>query len=616
MSASFSIEISGDENPKSQSWSSSSIVERFDVSPSRSSSSVQQKHLSQDRTTGAVASGDYEPPAIPAAAAQRVMSQDSRRGNISGSSQQLQQTRQYQDNHGVESWHSDDGDGSSSVPPSAEGGPSLQREGSASSTRGIHQRQVTMQNNWGHPLSSRSHSGSHSQLDVPRPPLSIPSTPVAAPSSLKAVSAVGPPRVASLHPSEGILKRRTDKSSQRSMSGDHGAVSPRNKLWVAPGSVLWRLFCFALAARVGSSLALLIVVLTTLGRMGKAVTCVDMSNCVGGGGILAFPLLFRTLPNFGAGVVAYETITESLVAGLVLVLLPIVGNCYYTCQALVKGTKKAYLEEVRMTTCCTAWVGACLGAFIPPAFITEQFCDASHFDVNLAYRTEVASIAAASRNMCNQRYARLWGTLLALGCTKFMLSGFVLCSTIMIGEQGNEMMLEAMDGNNGCAGDERLQKSMVTQLGLFLALVKWGGFILAVSNLACGAFTMWAAHLRSHLMSCANLVTNFVFFFINAVAFCAMLFEDATLRLVCNYEDYPMNQSQRALEEAAYFCTIRPQFLFLWLLVALLALIHLTEFIISAILFQREFCSSTPKAAPLVSAPSIDSLPPKWGIVR
>ncbi|KAL8447081.1 hypothetical protein Emed_004605 [Eimeria media] len=653
MSSSFSIEISGNEKPaSSRSKSSGSFSEASDFSSSeRSSSGHRNRWAQQGQTSGQLAggrtSGSQSPVRGASASASRLV--DSRTSSLRENnrlSQQLQQRvqRQPSDRQGeaAEPWSSFRGDAdASSVPQSADRGPAFEHGDSISSMRGAQQRQQAQpQKQWSQVLSSRSASGSPSApLDGTLGP-SAPqaSSPDGANSLKGSASAVTPRRVASGHPFEGILKRRSDKWTKESTIADYCIVSPGHRLWLAQGSVLWRVFCFALAARVGSSLLLLILVLTTLGRMGRAVTCVDMTNCVGGGGILAFPVLLRTLPNFGAGIVAYEAITESLVAGLVLMLLPIVGNCYFTCQALVKGTKKAFLDEVRATTCCTAWLGACVGAFLPPAFITEQFCDPAHFDVNVAYRTGATSVEAASRNMCDQvglsracaavavlcfcssalllfqRYSRLWAALLGLGCCKFMFSGFILCFTIMFGGQANEMMLEAIDGQG--ASEDGLQRPMMTQLGLFFALLKWGGFILAFSNLACGAFTVWAAHLRSHLLSCANLVANFVFFFINAVAFFAMLFESATLRMVCNYQNYPMVQSQRALAEAAFFCTIKPQFLFVWFLVALLALIHLIEFLVSAVLFQREFCSSAAKTPAIMSAPSIDSLPPKWGVKR
>lgn len=414
-------------------------------------------------------------------------------------------------------------------------------------------------------------------------------------------------------------------------------VTGRDKRWLVPGSVLWRLSCAALALRFASSLALLMVVFTTLGWLGKSVSCADMSHCVGVGGVMAYPTLLRTTPNFGAGIVAYETITGSLVAGLVLMLLPLAGSCYFTCQALLKGTKKAYLEDVRITTCCTAWIGACVGIFIPPFFSTKQFCNLTNFDVNSAYRSEGSPVPAVSSNICDQlrlvevcvavaalcvcctgllvfqRYSRFWGTLLGLGCLKCMLSGFLLCITITVVRESSEMILEIMNSEKQGVG---LQAPMVDQLNLLCSSLTWGGCILALSNMACGALTVWAAHLRSHLLSCTNLVCNFVFFFVNAVSFCAMLFEKATFTVVCDYTLYPMVQSERARAEAAALCTIKPQFTFAWFLVALLALMHLCAFIVSAFLFQREFCRSKPKTGALISAPSIDSLPPKWGVRR
>ncbi|KAL8272273.1 hypothetical protein Esti_003790 [Eimeria stiedai] len=628
MSSSFSIEISGNERPASaHSKSIGSASEGSDSSSPEPSSSGHRNRWAQGQTAGQVAgraaSGTRSQASGASPSPSRVV--DSRKSSLRESgrlSQQLQLQQKLQQQHlnhhgDVEPWNSFKGDDASSAPQSADRGPAFEHEDFTSSVRGSQQRQVQPERQWSHMLSSQSQSGSPSAPLDEAPGASAPQVSPDGASSLKGSAfAVTPRRVASGHPFEGILKRRSDKWTKESTLADYCVVSAGHRLWLAQGSVLWRLFCFALAARIGISLLLLIMVLTTLGRMGRAVTCVDMSNCVGGGGILAFPVLLRTLPNFGAGIVAYEAITESLVAGLVLMLLPIAGNCYYTCQALAKGTKKAFLDEVRATTCCTAWLGACIGAFLPPAFITQQFCDPANFDVNVAYRTEATTVEAASRNMCDQRYSRLWAALLGLGCLKFMFSGFILCFTIMFGGQANEMMLEAIDGHGVNPTEEGLQRPMMTQLGLFFALLKWGGFILAFSNLACGAFTVWAAHLRSHLLSCANLVANFVFFFINAVAFFAMLFESATLGMVCNYEDYPMAQSQRALAEAAFFCTIRPQFLFVWLLVALLALIHLIEFLVSAVLFQREFCSSAARSPAIMSAPSIDSLPPKWGIKR
>ncbi|CDJ41251.1 hypothetical protein, conserved [Eimeria tenella] len=447
----------------------------------------------------------------------------------------------------------------------------------------------------------------------------------------------GPTRQRSGRKQEGILKRPTEKwTLAQSSVGEDVVIGQRGtKLWLAPGSVLWRFFLCALALRIGSSLALLVIVLTTLERMGRAVSCVDMSKCGGGGGILAFPILLRALPNFGIGVTAYESITGSLVAGLVLMLLPMAGNCYFTCQALLKGTRKAYLDEVKVTTCCTAWVGACVGVFIPVVFLTYQFCDLERFDVNGSLRPDSASIGAASINMCNQlglscaclgvailcacstgllvfqRYSRLWAAQLGLGCVKFMLAGYLLCSTIMLGGQSNQMMLETMDTAVHTGG---LQSAMIVQMGLFFAALKWGGYILAVSNMASGAFTVWMAHLRSHLLSCTNMLINFVFFFTNAVSFFAMTFEFATLNVVCDYPTYPMQQTERAAAEAAFFCTIRPHFIFLWLLVALLSVVRLAELLVSALLFHREFCSAKiPKPGALPSAPSIDSLPPKWG---
>ncbi|KAL8434200.1 hypothetical protein ACSSS7_003301 [Eimeria intestinalis] len=649
MSSSYSIEISGNERPASaHSKSIDSAGEESDFSSPEPSSSNQNRWgqgQTADHAASRAASGTRSPAPVAYGLSSRLV--DSRNSSLRESgrlSQQLQQKVQQQhlEHLGdVEPRNSFKGDEASSVLQSADRGTAFGHEDSTSSLRGSQQRPPQPQKQWGHGVSLRSQSGSLSGPLDGAPGASAPQASPDGASSLKgSASAVTPRRVASGHPFEGILKRRSDKWTKESTIADYCIVSPGHRLWLAQGSVLWRLFCFALGARVGTALLLLVMVLTTLGRMGRAVTCVDMSNCVGGGGILAFPVLLRTLPNFGAGIVAYEAITESLVAGLVLMLLPMAGNCYYTCQALVKGTKKAFLDEMRATTWCTAWLGACLGAFLPPAFITEQFCDPANFDVNVAYRASATSVEAASRNMCDQaglsracvavgvlcvcssavllfqRYSRLWAALLGLGCLKFMFSGFILCFTIMFGGQANEMMLEAIDGHGLNPMEEGLQRPMMTQLGLFFALLKWGGFILAFSNLACGAFTVWAAHLRSHLLSCVNLVANFVFFFINAVAFFAMLFESATLRMVCNYRDYPMDQSQRALAEAAFFCTIRPQFLFVWFLVALLALIHLIEFLVSAVLFQREFCSLAAKSPALMSAPSIDSLPPKWGTKR
>ena len=194
-----------------------------------------------------------------------------------------------------------------------------------------------------------------------------------------------------------------------------------------------------------------------------------------------------------------------------------------------------------------------------------------------------------------------------------MFAGYQLCFTIMFGGQSSEMMLEVMNSSRQALG---LQAPIVLQLGLFFALLKWGGYILAFSNLACGAYTVWAAYLRSHLLSFTKLVVNFVFFFVNAVAFCAMLFEFATLRVVCNYPQYPMVQSERAQAQAAFFCTIKPQFMFVWLLVALLALIHFVEFFVNAVLFHQEYCRPKHKTVAMVSARSIDSLPPKSGLRR
>ncbi|OEH75454.1 uncharacterized protein LOC34620445 [Cyclospora cayetanensis] len=437
-------------------------------------------------------------------------------------------------------------------------------------------------------------------------------------------------------PCEGILKRRTEKWTEQSIMGED-VIGSRGRLWLAPGSVLWRFFLCVLALRIGSSLALLVVVLTTLGQMGRAVSCVDMSNCVGGGGIMAFPILLRALPSFGAGIVAYEAITGSLVAGLVLVLVPMAGNCYYTCQALLKGTRKAYLEEVRVTTCCAVWVSACVGVFIPPAFFTQQFCNTSSFDVNAALRSDSFTVEAVSSNMCRQtgmsqaciavallcacstallqfqRYSRLWATLLALGSIKFMFGGFLLCFTVMFGGQSNQMMLEVMDDTGD---DEGLQAPMIIQQGLFFASLKWGGFILAFGNMACGAFTVWMAYLRSNLLSCTNMVLNFVFFFVNAVSFFAMMFQFTTLQVVCNYSLYPMTQTSRALAEAAFFCTFKPQFMFVWLFVALLAFLHLFILLVSAILFHKEYCRPMLRTGVLVAAPSVDSLPPKWGAIK
>ncbi|CDJ36171.1 uncharacterized protein EMH_0038580 [Eimeria mitis] len=415
----------------------------------------------------------------------------------------------------------------------------------------------------------------------------------------------------------------------------------RTRLWLARGSVLWRFFLCALALRIGCSLGLLLVVLTTLGRMGRAVSCIDMSACVGGGGLLAFPVLLRAVPGFAMGLVAYESITGLLVAGLVLVLVPMVGNCYYTCQALLKGTRKAFLEEVRVTTCCTAWVGACVGVFIPVLFFTQQFCDRDRLDINAVHREDNSAVGAAAANMCKQvglsracvvmaglcacstallvfqRYTRLWAALLAVGAVKFMFAGFLLCLTIMLGGQSNQMMLETMDKSLHSDG---LQQSMVAQLGLFFAALKWGGYILAASNLATGAFTVWLSYLRSHVLSFTNMLVNFVFFFTNAVSFFAMTFENATLQVACNYEAFPMPQTDRALAEAALFCVFRPQFSFVWALVALLSFAHFIEFFLCAALFHKELRRGQQPYSQdnfhhaLRAAPSIDSLPPKWGV--
>lgn len=419
--------------------------------------------------------------------------------------------------------------------------------------------------------------------------------------------------------------------------------SKHNKLWLARGSVLWRFFLCALALRIGCSLGLLVVVLTTLGRMGRAVSCIDMGACVGGGGLLAFPVLLRAAPGFAAGLVAYESITGLLVAGLVLVLLPMAGNCYYTCQALLKGTRKAFLEEVRVTTCCTAWVGACVGVFIPVLFFTQQFCDRERLDINAVHRADNTAVGAASANMCKQvglsracvamaalcacstallvfqRYTRLWAALLGVGAVKFMLAGFLLCLTVMFGGQSSQMMLETMD--TALHGSDGLQQPMVVQLGLFFAALKWGGYILGASNLATGAFTVWLSYLRSQLLSFMNMLVNFIFFFTNAVSFFAMTFEHATLQMVCNYSAFPMPQTDRAASEAALFCVFRPQFSFVWALVALLSCAHFIEFFLCAALFHREIKSSqhfdrrSYYNNAIRSALSIDSLPPKWGMV-
>ncbi|CDI83844.1 hypothetical protein, conserved [Eimeria acervulina] len=465
------------------------------------------------------------------------------------------------------------------------------------------------------------------------------------------------PRGSSGRSCSGALKeRRESRAALRAMSvGEEEVVLENSKLWLARGSVLWRFFLCALALRVGCWLALLVVVLTTLGRMGRAVSCIDMGACVGGGGLLAFPVLLRAAPSFAAGLVAYESITGLLVAGLVLVLLPMAGNCYYTCQALLKGTRKAFLEEVRMTTCCTAWVGACVGVFIPVLFFTQQFCDRDRLDINAVYRADNAAVGAASANMCKQlglsracvvvaalcacstgmlvfqRYTRLWAALLAVGGIKFMLAGFLLCLTVMFGGQSNQMMLETMDKAPEVNGAEGLQQPMVVQLGLFFAALKWGGYILAASNLATGAFTVWLSYLRSHLLSFMNMLITFVFFFTNAVSFFAMTFENATLQVVCNYSAFPMPQTDRAAAEAALFCVFRPQFIFVWALVALLSCAHFVEFCLCAALFHGELkkssshqqysndennCSSSSSSdAVIPSAHSIDSLPPKWGTV-
>lgn len=653
MSSSFSIEISEDENEVNEQSNSSSIASaEADLAPSDPPASGQLnqwQNTGQD-AEGAGATSEGSLAGRFAAASQCVETHRPTAGDAAASTQQQQlqqQQRQQQVSEArssIEPRQSIRDDVPSSAPQSGEGLPALEHVGSGPSAHPspLKQQQTPPQQQWNRTSSSHSQREgtlpAESLSDVPRST----NAPALANSLRAFASTVGPPRIASSgQPYEGILKRRTENSAAQSTMGDDVVIGSKNKLWLAPGSVLWRLVCCALALRIGSSLSLLVVVLTTLGRMGKAVTCVDMSKCLGGGGIMAIPILLRTQPNFGAGIVAYETITEALVAGLVLILVPTVGSCYYTCQALLKGTKKAYLDDVRVTTCCTAWVGACVGAFIPPAFFTEQFCDPANFDVNSVYRAADSPAAAVSRNMCDQvglsracigvallcacsaglllfqRYSRLWASLLGLGCLKFVFAGFLLCFTVMSGGQSNEMMLETMDEYNRpstpLAG---LSRPMLVQLGLLFASLKWGGFILALSNLACGAFTIWAAHLRSHLLSCTNLVVNFVFFFVNAVSFFAMLFEFTTLQMICNYDTFPMSQSERARAEAAFICTIRPQFIFMWFLVALSALIHLIEFIISAMLFQREFCRARPKAGSMLSAPSIDSLPPKWGVKR
>ncbi|CDI75492.1 hypothetical protein, conserved [Eimeria praecox] len=416
----------------------------------------------------------------------------------------------------------------------------------------------------------------------------------------------------------------------------------KSSIWLVRGSVLWRFFLCALTLRISCSLALLIVVLTTLGRMGRAVSCMDMSACVGGGGLMAFPVLLRAAPGFAAGLVAYESITGSLVAGLVLVLLPMAGNCYFTCQALLKGTRKAFLEEVRVTTCCTAWVGACVGVFIPVLFFTQQFCDRDRLDINAVYRADNSAVGAASANMCKQvglsracvavaalcacstgllvfqRYTRLWAALLSVGAIKFMLAGFLLCLTVMFGGQSNQMMLETMDKALHADG---LQQPMVVQLGLFFAALKWGGYILAASNLATGAFTVWLSYLRSHLLSFVNMLINFIFFFTNAVSFFAMTFENATLQVACNYSAFPMPQTERATAEAALFCIFRPQFSFVWALVALLSFAHFVEFCLCAALVHGEvkkgqhYSQATSYSNAMRSALSVDSLPPKWGMM-
>lgn len=660
MSSSISIEISGGEAaPSGASRSSSNVSEEFDLSPEPSASaqpSQWPQWQTADRTVEAETPPSYAAGAGDSGSASHIVEPPrySGEGATTFSQQQLQMQEQQQfDTYTSTEPQPSYGEDVQSAPLSGEGVQALEYGASAASMGGVHQQShlqqdtpptppTQQQKQWSQLSSPDSPHEGHSPREGPREESPSPASPAAASSLRASASAVAPRRLATPgQPGEGILKRRTEKWTEQSTMGEDVVIGSKSKLWLAPGSVLWRFFCSALALRIGSSLALLVVVLTTLGRMGKAVSCVDMSNCVDGGGIMAFPTLLRALPNFGAGIVAYQAITGSLVAGLVLILLPMAGNCYFTCQALLKGTKKAYLEEVRVTTYCTAWVGACVGVFIPPAFFTEQFCGATSFDVNAAYRDEGSPIAAASRNMCDQvgfswacigvallcvcsnalllfqRYSRLWAALLGLGCLKFMFAGFLLCFTIMLGGQSNEMMLETMDDAHRKATElAGLQRSMVAQLGLVFASLKWGGYILAFGNLACGASTLWAAHLRSHLLSCTNMVANFVLFFVNAVSFFAMLFEFATFRVVCNYPMYPMTQSKRARAEAAFICSARPQFMFMWFLVALLALIHLIEFFVSAVLFQRELCRSKPRTGALMSAPSIDSLPPKWGIKR
>lgn len=644
MSSSFSIEISGEGDLASSKSHSSSVSKAFDLSPSEPSSSGQPRHRPQPDVSGQgtapPALSGYAPDVAGFGSVNRA--QEPHPPAVEDPStlaQQAQQEQQVMDPHGSsERLQPFKGDALFSPPRIAEELEACDHGESSNSFRASRQHHQTAQKPLSHVMPPSAENEHRPQWDEPRGLSAIEPT---AGSSFRASACMVPPRRVSStgHPYEGILKRRTEKWTEQSTWGEDVVISSQSKLWVAPGSVLWRFFLCTLAARIGSSLALLVVVLTTLGRMGKAVSCVDMSNCVGGGGIMAFPILLRALPTFGTGIEAYEAITESMVAGMVLILVAMAGNCYYTCQALLKGTKKAYLEEVRMTTCCTAWVGACVGAFIPPTYFTEQFCDAESFDVNSAYRDEGSPTEAASRNMCDQvwfarscvgvallcmcstalllfqRYSRFWAALLGLGCLKFMLAGFVLCFTIAIGGQGNEMMLETMD-KSITTDQSRLYSPMVTQLGLMFAALKWGGCILAISNLACGAFTIWAAHLRSHLLSCTNMVANFVFFFVNAVSFFAMLFEFATLRMVCNYQLYPMEQSRRAVAEAALFCTIKPKFLFVWFLVALLAFIHLAEFFLTGVLFHREFGKAKTRTRSLMSVPSIDSLPPRWGVKR
>ncbi|PFH34678.1 hypothetical protein BESB_067110 [Besnoitia besnoiti] len=447
-------------------------------------------------------------------------------------------------------------------------------------------------------------------------------------------------------------KRDTPASARVDLArldySDVRELLPHNVHWVPRGSRLWALLCLVFVFRVICAVALLIAGAIAFSKIRQSTACKA-----------TFCFKDETVFSVGVGYGWAQNMLNALEWQLLIPVLVLAGtilvNSCLTFAVVWERTKETAIREERATVICGLISTFCLAGLVGPFFLVRKgFCEFGAFDWMYLLGDTAIAATRAGDEVCNQNgmvlftiiiaviavcsemslffrgYARLFEATLVLGYLKFAGGAALLFMAILISRDSmqyqnatrdirNALLLKAVEERWGGVSAQSLllasepgvgvlneaelptvdalPTTIASQYSLFFDTSMAALYIMGFVDIGCGLYGCLAAYRRSPMLAGLNVLVNFVFVVVNAVAVGGMFFGSKSLQFTCNYKKYPVRQLPYDHYFSRLVCQSRAVYLTSWAVLVVLTLLFLVDFLVSAWGFIQAYCRKGPAEA-------------------